>query len=198
MKINPKHIDWGGNKYHSPSNVGAVVTYVLIMQALHDMFRFNWRRFNRLYNTWRDELECIRYIRQCDPFKQLADGLGKAFLSQVFQDIQRRLPKIIEQDDLYRTVLDRELRYNKADRKDIQESSEILYVTVLYLLRRDYAFTDADLQAVQEKIKFYLRCISDGDVRLVEFMECLRKECRQQFGALTEYKKKGYKVKIYG
>lgn len=198
MLINPQKIDWNGQRYHQPGNVGAVVMYVFFMQALHDVFHFNWRRFERIYNTFQQNLHSLGYIRDYDPYKKMANELGVAFLYQTYKDIQKRMPKLIEDDDLYPGVLNKQLTYTKAERHAVQEAAEIVYIMLLYILKRDFQFTDAKLQSIQDKVKFYMRCVSDGDVRIVEFMECLRKECRQQFGALTEYKQKGYKVKIYG
>lgn len=182
---------------HSAGNAGAVTTLTLFYQALHDCYGFGKVRLERLWSNFQETYNTLSYRRNVDTYRQLINGIGAGLNQQTYNDICRRMPRVIETDDTYPTVVGKELRYNHKEKDEVSESTDVVYIMVLYLLKKTFKLNDADLIRIQRKIKFYVRCISDKDVRIVEYMQCLNHECRIKFAALNTYKKHK-KLHIYG
>lgn len=195
--IDMQKVSWGEkDKYHKPDNVGAVVTFTLIFQHLHDTYNYGRFKFAEIMNEFEKFLQ-PPYPKYEQDYNTLLDvGLDR----QLYQDYLRRLPKAQEQDDTYSYVLGKQVFTNKKERERYIESAEVTYLLVLKILHEKCKFTKKRINKLQKYLKDAENSIFNKDVKIVEFMECLSQECKQRYGILEDYRKKKKldMIPIYG
>jgi hypothetical protein len=169
--------------YHRPANVGAVVPFVLMFQYLHD--KYEWGRYR--FQDIMDEFEKFMkppYPKYEKELEKLVDaGLDR----QLYEDFMHWLPKTQDADDSYTVVLGHKSIRNKKERQELLEAADVTYILTFKILHEKYGFKKTKMNRMQEKLKFYNSCLCSKDVRIVEFMFCLAKECGQRYGALEEF-----------
>ncbi len=202
MKDNTVMINWGKVRWtigkqqlHRPDNVGAVITFTLIFQHLHDTYGWGRYKFAEIMHEF-EEFMHPPYPDYRHDYAVLADvGMD----TQMFHDYLRRTPKMQEKDDTYRIVLGRPVFCGKVERGRYIESAEVTYLLNLRILHEKFKFKAKKIRRLQQHLKLYQRCIIDGDVRIVEFMQYLSMKCGQRYGALETYiQNTGKAVDIFG
>lgn len=179
---------------HHPDNIGGVVTFVLMLQALHDRYGFGRNRFHTIYDEFVKLIDAAQNSNTLHLHKILDSLVSIGVDVQMYHDFIRRLDRMVSNDETYWVVLGRRPIRGKKERTDMEDSARIVYILMLEILRKFFGFREKRLKFVQDKIKFYEQCISEKDVKLVEFMDCLARECDQGYGALDEYKAAGKDV----
>lgn len=173
------------SEYHRPANVGAVITLVFIFQYLHD--QYGWGRYR--FHSIMDEFEKFMqppYPKYKDEFDTLVDdGMDR----QMYDDFLRWLPKSQDIDDSYTIILGHKIIKNKKDRDDFVEAADIAYVLTIKILHEQFNFKKERMKRLQRKLKFYTECVFEKRVRIIEFMDCMSRECGQHYGALNTFLK---------
>lgn len=166
------------------SNAGVGSTYVLIYQALHDLYGFGRKRFAAINDVLDIYGMHINHSeRTYREYRERIEAAGMDY--QMQQDFIRWLKKGLQVS-------------GKAENYGAEIAMEYTYTLMLHVLYEMYGFKRQRLRRLQKKLKSYAQSLRDGDVIIVEFMKCLECECGQKFIELKRWEEQYGEVKIYG
>lgn len=165
-------------------NASIASTNALIQQALHDKYQFNKGRFQRI----EDKVEAYSYEIEHDTAKFASyrqrleeKGIDKQSLRDFIRGMQRAL-KVS----------------GKSERTSSEAATEYTYTLVFLAIADLFKFGRERLRWLQQKIKFYIWCVLDGDVMLPEFIKCMAVECGQDKTNIQAWENQFGELKIYG
>jgi hypothetical protein len=164
-------------------NAGIGMTSGLIYMAAHDMFGFSKKRFLKM------EADADRYSKIAAAGKKLeefSDELQEAGMKyQSWVDFNRRMAKAID-------------AHGKIEIGPSKTATSYTYIFLLFSLHDTFGFGKKRLRAIQDKVMSYIWLIINNEVMALEFLKCLKVECKMNYPVVDRYEKMCGEIKIYG